>query len=269
MSFEMDSPLDPVRSPARQPGGEAGTEAVQAGLGVDHPLGELDAGVMGEGAAEEEGAEVSDGCVGAGGVAGVTGCGEIQVGLGAVKAGDGVAEGAAEGSIGRRTAEVSEEEVGGGIVGLDQGGGAEVVQRHGVAGVGLGEGGVAEEGFGWDWEFGVQGVLIVVDSFEDGGYEEELEGAAHGEAFVGAMACGLVGKGVQDGDAKAAVVSGFDLSECGGEGVELWDGGGEEAWGEGEGGGGGEEGAAGEHVGQCTGRRPTSQSRDVGHPLRG
>ena len=158
-----------------------------------------------EGAAEQERVEIGDHGGGSGGVARIVGEGLVESGFDAVEAGDGVAERACELGEAGRAADVGEDEVGGGVVAVVDGGGADLRERHaGCAGVVLGDGRVGDEVGLLEDDALVETLLAGVDVSEYGSGGDEFEGAAHGEALVAAMEGADAGAGVEDGDAEAS-----------------------------------------------------------------
>jgi hypothetical protein len=113
-----------------------------------------------------------------------------------------------------RAAEVGEDEVGGGVVAVVDGGGADLGEGHaGCAGVGLGDGGVGDEVGLLEGDALVEALLAGVDASEYGTAGDEFEGAAHGEALVAAMEGASAGGGVEDCDAEASSTGEFDFGE--------------------------------------------------------
>ena len=63
----------------------------------------------------------------------------------------------------------------------------------------------------------VEAFPLRVDAREDGGSRQQLEGAAHGETLVDAMAGPLAAERVEDGDAEPSAALDFDLVQVAGE----------------------------------------------------
>ena len=81
----------------------------------------------------------------------------------------------------------------------------------------LGDGRVDHHVAGLEPDAPVEAFPLRVDAREDGRGRQQLEGAAHGEAFVGAMPGALTAQRVEDGDAEPSAALGFDLVQIAGE----------------------------------------------------
>ena len=177
----------PVLSPTRQPFGRPARSRVSPVLlPRSQPVSRsLD---WRENVAEHQRAKVRQHRRGRCGVAWIARQGLVEIGLDPVEPRDRVAQRARIGGQARRAAEAREQQVAGGVVADDHRRLAKLFERHsGAADAILGDEGIHHHVARFEADAPVEPLLAGIDAREHGRGRQQLEGAAHREALVGAV----------------------------------------------------------------------------------